>query len=114
MVDIARSITISAPAERVFDQLSPPRTLLGIWPSLVAVSNEQLDGDARHTFDWTYRMAGIPLHGHCETLDVERNRRRVDHNTGAIPSTFRWTFVERGDGRAAGRTRRVSAAAAVP
>jgi carbon monoxide dehydrogenase subunit G len=98
MIAISRSIAIRAPAARVFDQLSPPENLLEIWPSLVAVERPRIEPDARHDFDWTYRMAGVKLRGRCETVEVERDRLRVDRNTGGIPSTFRWTFEPREDG----------------
>ncbi len=96
MIAITRSITIAAPPARVFDQLSPPENLLEIWPSLVGVDRARAEPDGRHAFDWTYRMAGVKFRGHCETVDVERDRRRVDRNTGGIPSTFRWTLEPRG------------------
>jgi carbon monoxide dehydrogenase subunit G len=98
MLAITRSITIHAPPARVFAQLSPPENLLEIWPSLVAVEHARVEPDARHAFDWTYRMAGVKFRGHCDTLEVERDRRRVDRNTGGIPSTFRWTFDPRDAG----------------
>jgi carbon monoxide dehydrogenase subunit G len=97
MLTITTSIVIAAPAERVFDQLTDPRNLLEIWPSLVDVARPRFEPDGRHAFDWTYRMAGIPFHGRCDTVEVERPRRRVDRNTGGIPSTFRWTIEARGE-----------------
>ena len=97
MIAIARQIAIRAPAARVFDQLSPPGNLLEIWPSLVAVEDARVEPDGRHSFAWTYRMAGVKLRGRCDTVELERDRRRVDRNTGGIPSTFRWTFEPLGD-----------------
>ena len=98
MLSISRSITIRAPARRVFDQLSPPENLLEIWPSLDSVEHARVEPDARHAFDWAYRMAGVKFRGHCDTVEIERDRRRIDHNTGGIPSTFRWTFEPRDAG----------------
>jgi uncharacterized protein YndB with AHSA1/START domain len=95
MPTVTRSIAIDAAAERVFDQLTDPRSLLEIWPSLVEVRSPRFEADGRHAFDWTYRMAGIPLDGRCETVEAERPLRRVDRNTGGIPSTFRWTLASR-------------------
>lgn len=97
MLSISRSIVIAAPPARVFDQLTEPRNLLEIWPSLVDVANPRVEGDGRHAFDWTYRMAGVKVRGRCDTAEAERPGRRVDRNRGGIPSTFAWTFAARGD-----------------
>jgi carbon monoxide dehydrogenase subunit G len=96
MIGIQRSIAIHAPAARVFEQLDEPDHLLEIWPSLAEVSNARVEPDGRHAFDWAYRMAGVRFRGHCDTVEIDRGRRRVDHNEGGIPSTFRWTFEPRG------------------
>jgi uncharacterized protein YndB with AHSA1/START domain len=96
MLTVKRSIAIEAPMERVFDQLTDPRNLLEIWPSLVEVTSPRFEPDGRHAFDWTFRMAGVPFHGRCDTVEVERPRWRVDRNTGGIPSTFRWSVEPRG------------------
>jgi carbon monoxide dehydrogenase subunit G len=97
MPAITRSIAVHAPAARVFDHLSDPAGLLEIWPSMVEVSDARVEAGGAHRFDWTYRMAGVPFHGHCDTVEVEAARRRVDRNTGSIPSTFRWRFDPRGE-----------------
>jgi uncharacterized protein YndB with AHSA1/START domain len=97
MEAIRRSIAVHAPAARVFDHLSDPERLLEIWPSMVEVSSPRVEEGGAHRFDWTYRMAGVPFHGHCDTIAVEPGRSRVDRNTAGIPSTFRWGFAPRGD-----------------
>ncbi len=97
MEKIRKSIQIRAPVARVFDHLANPKNLLEIWPSMVEVKNEVVAPTGGHTFDWTYKMAGVPFHGHCETVEVERNRRRVDRNESWIPSTFRWEYAGAGD-----------------
>ncbi len=97
MEKIQKSIRIHAPVAEVFDHLSNPVHLLGIWPSMVEVKNEVVEPGGEHTFDWTYRMAGLNFHGHCETVLVERDRLRVDHNDSGIPSTFRWEYAGTGD-----------------
>ncbi len=98
MPTVKRSILIEASVERVFDQLTDPKNLLEIWPSLVDVTSPRFEPDGSHAFDWTYRMAGIPFHGKCETVEAARPHRRVDHNTGGIPSTFRWGLGPRSGG----------------
>ncbi len=97
MERIQRSIQIHAPVAQVFEHLEDPAHLLGIWPSLAEVTNPVVKPDGGHEFDWVYKMAGVPFHGHCETIEVERDRLRVDHNEGGIPSTFRWAYSGAGD-----------------
>lgn len=67
-----------------------------LWsPSLIEVKNVTMTGDGGHTFDWTCKMAGVHFHGHCDTIEVVRNARRVAKNNG-IPSKFTWMFHARG------------------
>ncbi len=97
METIRKSIEIRAPVAEVFDHLSNAVNLLEIWPSMIEVKNQSIEPDGGHTFDWVYKMAGVHFHGHCETVQVERNRLRVDHNESGIPSTFRWEFEGQDD-----------------
>ncbi len=98
MERIEKSVAIQAPVGRVFEYLTDPAHLPVIWPSLVETSNAVVGEDGAHTFDWKYRMAGLPFHGRAATIEVERDRRRVDRNEGGIPSTFRWSFAPRDGG----------------
>lgn len=97
MEKVERHTFIEAPPAAVFAWLADPAHLPEIWPSMVAVENVQTRPDGAHSFDWTYRMAGLRFHGHAETIAVERDRLRVDRNSG-IPSTFRWTYAPHGTG----------------
>jgi uncharacterized protein YndB with AHSA1/START domain len=97
MPTITRSVLIVAPVARVFEQLTDPRHLLEIWPSLASVANARVEPDGKHAFDWSYRMAGVSFRGKCLTSGVDRPHRRVDRNTGGVPSTFIWTFEGRGE-----------------
>ena len=100
MRTIRRSVEISAPVEEVFEFMTQPENLPSIWPSMVEVKNVTRAPDGAHSFDWTYKMAGIKFRGHAATVDVERNRRTVVRNDKGIPSTFVWTFRPAGEGRA--------------
>jgi uncharacterized membrane protein len=93
MEKIRRSIQIHAPVAQVFDHLTNPLNLLEIWPSMVEVTNQVVHPNGGHAFDWVYKMAGLRFHGHCETVEIERNRLWVDHNASGIPSTFRWEYA---------------------
>ncbi|HSD21914.1 MAG TPA: SRPBCC family protein, partial [Anaeromyxobacter sp.] len=98
MERIEKKVLIETDAARVFEHLTDPRNLLEIWPSLIEVANVDMPGDGSHAFDWTYKMAGLRFHGRTETIQVERNRRRVVKNEKGIPSTFEWTFDQRDHG----------------
>ena len=67
-----------------------------IWPSLIEVTNVVRRPDGWHSFDWTYRMAGVRFHGKASTVRVEPNAYCEVRNEG-IPSVFRWKYEARGE-----------------
>lgn len=89
---IKNSIEIKAPVERVWEFLTTPNNLTGIWPSMVEVRNAKRRADGGHSFDWVYKMAGISFEGHAEATKVEPNRFIEVRNDSGIPSTFRWRY----------------------
>jgi uncharacterized protein YndB with AHSA1/START domain len=95
---VKKDAFIEAPPAKIFGWLTAPEHLLEIWPSMVEESNVQTKPDGAHSFDWTYKMAGVKFHGHCDTVEVERDRLILDRNKSGIPSTFRWTFEPHGSG----------------
>jgi uncharacterized protein YndB with AHSA1/START domain len=96
MESVQRTIRIDAPVERLWRYLADPKHLPEFWPSMVEVSNAVVAPDARHSFDWIYKMAGVKFRGHADTLELLSERLRVVRNEGGIPSTFRWIFEPRG------------------
>jgi len=98
MRKIAKSVMIDAPVERVYDYLTRPMNLPDIWPSLIDVENVDREADGSHSFDWTYKMAGIRFHGHSNTTEVAPNRLVVAHNESGIPSTFRYEYGSKDGG----------------
>lgn len=91
-----KSIEIKAPVERVYEFLTTPSNLPGIWPSMVEVTNVERRLDGWHRFDWVYKMVGIRFKGHAEPTKVEPNRYVEMKNESGIPSTFRWSYDPRG------------------
>ena len=89
---IVKKIDIKAPVGDVFAFVTNPNNLPEIWPSLVEVTNAQHKPDGSHSFDFTYKMAGIRLHGHSTTERAEKNARVTMKNTGGIPSTFDYVY----------------------
>jgi uncharacterized protein YndB with AHSA1/START domain len=98
MEKIRKFTFIEAPPAKIFGYLTDATHLPEIWPSMVEVSNVQTKPDGAHSFDWTYKMAGVRFHGHSETIEVQRDRLRLVRNASGIPSTFRWTFEPRAEG----------------
>jgi uncharacterized membrane protein len=99
MERITKTAFIEAPPAKIFGYLMDVKNLPEIWPSMVDVSNVKTkpDGTAESN-DFTYKMAGVKLHGHTECTDVERDRQFVWRSEGGIKSTIRWTFKPHGEG----------------
>jgi len=96
MRKLVKSVDVNASVERVYELLTTPTNLPSIWPSLEAVGNVDRRADGGHSFDWTFRMAGIRFHGRMRTLEAVQNERFVSHSDEGIKSTFRWVFERKG------------------
>ncbi len=92
MKQVKKSIHINAPAAKIFDYLTHSENLPEIWPNMVEVTNVKRSADATHSFDWLFKMAGMPFRGHCETVKVTLNKYVELENKTGIPSVFRWTY----------------------
>lgn len=95
---IKKNVEIKAPVGRVYEMLTTPQNLPGIWPSMIEVSNVERKNDGSQKFDWVYKMAGLHFKGHAETVRAEPNKYVEIRNDSGIPSTFRWTYEARGGG----------------
>ncbi len=96
MRKLVRSVDIQAPVDRVYEFMTTPTNLPSVWPNMLSVGNVQRNVDGANSFDWTYKMAGMHLHGHSRPLDVKRNELIVTRNDEGVPSTFRWIFQPKG------------------
>jgi uncharacterized membrane protein len=92
MKKMSRTIEIKAPVQRVYDFLTQPANLPGIWPNLVSVSNVVAAMNGSHDFDWNYKMGGIHFKGHAKTEAAEPGKLVRVRNEGGIDSTFLWTY----------------------
>ncbi len=63
MAKVKKTITIKAPAEKVFGFISEPTHLPEIWPSLVEVKDVKRLPNGGTSNRWIYKMAGIRLEG---------------------------------------------------
>jgi len=99
MERITRTAFLEATPAKVFGNLMDPKNLPEIWPSMLEASNVKTKPDGTtESDDFTYRMAGVKVHGHTEFTDVERDRHIVWRSEGGIKSTTRWTFAPHGNG----------------
>jgi uncharacterized protein YndB with AHSA1/START domain len=98
MPKVEKSITINAPAEKIFDYWTEPANLPEFWPSVVEVKDRQRLPNGGNTFRWVYKMAGVRFEGTSEDVEYIANQRTVTKNTGGIESTIRMTLQPEGDG----------------
>ena len=89
MANVEKSITINAPAEKVFDYLNDPLAQLEWVPSIMEVKDVSGSGVGQH-FKWKYKMAGILLEGETTVTEHIPNERIVTQSKGGAIST--WTF----------------------
>ena len=89
MANVEKSITINAPAEKVFDYLNDPLAQLEWVPSIMEVKDVSGSGVGQH-FRWKYKMAGILLEGESTVTEYIPNERIVTQSKGGATST--WTF----------------------
>lgn len=92
MIKIKRDIHIDAPVEKVFEFANDPENLLEIWPSIMKVENIVGSKTKGRDYDWEYKMAGMPFHGHTETTEFVPNEHVVAENKEGIPSKFIWDY----------------------
>ena len=90
MASVKKSITISAPAEKVFGYISEPANLPEFWPSLVEVRDVRRLPNGGTTNRWVYKMAGIRLEGTSDDVEYVANERLVSKTTGGTDSTQTW------------------------
>ncbi len=93
---IRKSIEIEAPVGEVFAYATTPQNLPEFWPSILEVSNVEQSPDGRYRFDWIYKLLGIRLRGHSETIELARDRLSVVRNETGIKSTLRYEYEPRG------------------
>ena len=98
MAKIEKSITISAPVEKVFEYVSRPNNLPEIWPSMVEVKDVQPLPNGGHSFRFVYKMAGVRLEGTSEDTEYVANQRVVNKTKGGVKSTLTWKFQPEDDG----------------
>lgn len=92
MVKVERTITIHAPAKKVFDYIAGTTTLLEVWPGMIEAKNVKTLPNGGHRFHWAYKMAGVRFEGDSEDVEFVANKRIVSKTKGGIDSTITWEF----------------------
>ena len=90
MATVKKSITISAPVEKVFEYINVPTNLTEIWPSMVEAKDIQRLPNGGNKFRWVYKMAGMSFEGISEDIDIVPNRQIVSKTEGGIESKITW------------------------
>jgi uncharacterized membrane protein len=95
MVTVDKEIMIKAPPEKIFNFVIKPSNLPQIWPSLMAINNEQLLPNGGYNAKWVYKMCGVHFQGASEVVDIIPYRWFTSKTWGAIDNTISWTFRAR-------------------
>jgi uncharacterized membrane protein len=98
MAKLQKSIFINALVEKVFAFLDEPANLPSIWPALEAISDVERLQNGGTSSRFIYRMGGLRVEGHSETIEYVPNQRAVTRSKGGIESTLRWLFQAEGAG----------------
>lgn len=91
MAKVERSITIGAPAEKVFAYIEAPMNTLEWLPGMLEVKDATGQG-VGSGYHWAYKMAGVRFEGESTVTEHVPNERIVFQNKGGIPSTWTWVF----------------------
>jgi uncharacterized membrane protein len=96
MATVKRSITINANVEKVYNYLRDPNNQPEWMPGMIEVKD--ITGtNIGEGFKWTYKMAGILLHGETTVTDLVPNKRIVTDSKGGVKSTFDFKLEPTGD-----------------
>jgi uncharacterized protein YndB with AHSA1/START domain len=92
MAKLERSITINAPAAKIFEYVNVPTNLPEIWPSMVEARDVQRLPNGGNSFRWVYKMAGVRFEGTSEDTECVDCERVVSETKGGIESKLVWAF----------------------
>jgi len=96
MAKVHKSIEIKAPVKEVFSYIQDPTTTPEWLVGMIEVHNVTGSGVGRH-FDWTYKMAGVPLKGQNTVKEEIPEKRIVVESKGGAESTWTFNFEQRKD-----------------
>ncbi len=111
MLTVEKSIVINASVGAVYTYVEDPTKLSEWMTSLTEVRNIKGEGVGQ-SYDWTYRMMGIPLDGTTTVTEKVPNERSKTETTGGVKST--WVFTLVSDGEATTLTLKIDYTIPVP
>ena len=96
---ITRDIQVNTSIDRVFDFLADPNNLPEIWPNVIEVKSvKKTSTNNEYTFNWIYKMSGLPFEGKCETIEYTPNERLAFQCTKGLNAKIFWKFLPAGSG----------------
>ena len=98
MAKVSKTVTINAPAEKIYGYVGEPENMPEFWPSLMEISDVQKLPNGGNSNKWVYKMAGIRLEGTSEDTERVPNERIVSKTKGGVDSTQTWEFQPEASG----------------
>ena len=98
MAKVSKTVTINAPAEKIYGYVGEPENMPEFWPSLMEISDVQKLPNVGNSNRWVYKMAGIKLEGSSEDTERVPNERIVSQTKGGVDSTQTWEFQPEASG----------------
>ena len=98
MAKVSKTVTINAPAEKIYGYVGEPENMPEFWPSLMEISDVQKLPNGGNSNRWVYKMAGIKLEGSSEDTERVPNERIVSQTKGGVDSTQTWEFQPEASG----------------
>ena len=92
MAKLEKTITVTAPVDKVFEYVSLPTNMPEIWPSLVEIKDLEPVPSGGYSWAYAYKMAGMRFEGTGQHIEHIPNQRTVSKGRGGIESTLTWTF----------------------
>ncbi len=90
MARIQKSVIVQAPIEKLFDYLNDPNKLTEYWPGMIEVKDVESLPNGGSCFKFTYKLAGIPMTGKSEDVEIVPLKRMVSVTHGGVESRVTW------------------------
>ena len=97
MATITKTISIDAPPEKVFAYIDEPSNNIDWIVGMTDMRDLVGAGVGRH-FQWTFKMAGLPLKAESTTVEHVASKRLVTKSKGGIVSTWSADLESEGEG----------------